>query len=426
MEKNEDNSTKKPKKHYGYRVICRVRPLLQREIAYEADKPNTDGANLTILNARAVSLTLSNEKPPIMFQFHKVLPPDTTAQDFFESIGKPAVHNLLVGVSNTILAYGQTGSGKTYSIFGPDNSNGLVPLSGHHLFALINDRPAEKYTITCSYYEIYNESLTDVLTPSGSLRIREELERGIYVEGLSEERVTSASELDALIKRGNLSRLINCTRMGTMSSRSHAVVQINLRRETDDNVVTATSATSSLIFVDLAGSERNKKTGVTEAILNEVRNINKSLASLKNCVFALNSKGRHVPYRDSKLTRILTTSLRGDHKTTFIVTCTSHYTSIEETLCTLRFGKVAHTPHLGPIVIELRTVLNPVDRGLFGLLPAELVLIIMQDLTRDLLSYKQSVWLTTQLNARRLPNKPYNELWEDLIALGKCAVPFTV
>jgi hypothetical protein len=112
--------------------------------------------------------------------------------------------------------------------------------------------------------------------------------------------------------------------MGTMSSRSHAVVQINLRRESDDNVVTATSATSSLIFVDLAGSERTKKTGVTEAILNEVtspskmpiliasmqvRNINKSLASLKNCVFALNSKGRHVPYRDSKLTRILTVIL---------------------------------------------------------------------------------------------------------------------
>merc|ERR1712137_958431 len=190
--------------------------------------------------------------------------------------------------------------------------------------------------------EIYKENVRDLLHPSApTLSVRESPTKGVYVEGLTEEYVASEEDITELIQLGERSRSVSSTKMNQRSSRSHSlfIIIVEQKNLADDSV-----KIGRLNLIDLAGSEKVGKTGATGNTLEEAKKINQSLSALGNCIHALTEAKRgHVPYRDSKLTRILQESLGGNTKTTLVITASPHVFNAEETLSSLRFGARAKT-----------------------------------------------------------------------------------
>ena len=212
-------------------------------------------------------------------------------------MAKEIVENCLEGYNGTIFAYGQTGSGKTFTIQGPtedvgpeNEDRGLMPRSFEYMFYNLNR--LEKlgnfeYLVTCSYLEIYNESIQDLLDPSTQvLKLREDIQKGVYVEGATEVSVRSPSEMTEIVKKGTWNRHISCTEMNKDSSRSHAVMTLHIESKKFDEGVSKFT-TSSFHIIDLAGSERAKRTNAGGAVLKEAGSINKSLSILGNVINCL-------------------------------------------------------------------------------------------------------------------------------------------
>ena len=248
-----------------------------------------------------------------------------------------------MGYNGTVLAYGQTGSGKTYSMMGVlDDAvqSGLIPRSAAQIFeAILQADPGTVFTIKCSMMEIYKETLKDLLYPSDQkLKIKKTLE-GITVEGLTEEYVASEDELLERIAYGQENRTTACTKMNSRSSRSHQLFIIKVRQQMEDGL----EKTGTLNLVDLAGSEKVNSSGVTGTGLEEAKKINLSLSMLGHVIQKLSIGSSHIPYRDSKLTRILQESLGGNFKTRLLVACSPHVRNVEETISTLKFAQRAKT-----------------------------------------------------------------------------------
>jgi kinesin family protein 5 len=267
-----------------------------------------------------------------------VFPPDTPQEAVYDCTAKPLVLLLLQGFNATVLVYGQTGSGKTYTMSGTEAQPGIIRRANETLFATI--REAERrleFTLKASFFEIYNERITDLLEPSNqTLRIREDKYKGIYIPELTEAFIASAADLPAFHTRSNINCRIAQTHMGQCSSRAHSLVLLTV---THTSNVDFTAKTGKLWLVDLAGSERVSKTVATGARLQEAANINRSLSTLGTIILALtDGKSTHIPYRDSKLTRILQDSFGGNAHTTLILTCSPSSFNESETTSTLRFG----------------------------------------------------------------------------------------
>jgi kinesin family member 6/9 len=225
------------------------------------------------------------------------------------------VRSVAQGYNGTVMVYGQTGAGKTYTMSGGTGNyktRGCIPRSIQEIFAEVNSRPDQAYTIRLSYLEIYNEALYDLLSPSGvvtdgsnELQILEDSKGGISVKGLTLAVASTEEEAMNLFFEGETNRAIAEHMMNSSSSRSHCILTIYVesrsRVESADRVLS-----SKLNLVDLAGSERVTKTHSTGAILREAMYINKSLSFLEQCVNALSDRGRdHVPFRQSRLTHFL-------------------------------------------------------------------------------------------------------------------------
>ena len=257
----------------------------------------------------------------------------------YEFIGGPTVSDVLDGYNGTIFAYGQTGSGKTYTMIGDiyDNTNkGIIPRSISSIFSSASKAPLDiEFTLKVSMLEIYKERLRDLLGGSEELKIKECPIKGIYVYGLTEIFVATEAELLAAIETGEKQRTVASTRMNQLSSRSHQLFTIEIRQKFSNE----TEKKGVLNLIDLAGSEKIKD--VTGGNLDETKKINLSLSALGNVIHALTSMSDHVPYRDSKLTRLLQESLGGNYKTSLIITCSPHSKNIEETINTLKFAQRA-------------------------------------------------------------------------------------
>lgn len=217
-------------------------------------------------------------------------------------------------------------------------TKGIIPRIVEQIFASILASPGNiEYTVRVSYMEIYMERIRDLLNPANdNLPVHEEKSRGVYVKGLLEIYVSSVQEVYEVMRRGGAARAVAATNMNQESSRSHSifVVQINQK-----NVETGSQKAGYLYLVDLAGSEKVGKTGASGQTLEEAKKINKSLSALGMVINALtDGKSTHVPYRDSKLTRILQESLGGNSRTTLIINCSPSSYNDDETLSTLRFG----------------------------------------------------------------------------------------
>ena len=273
----------------------------------------------------------------------------------FEDLGIEVLDNAFQGYHVCLFAYGQTGSGKSYSIVGYNKNEGIIPMACREIFRRISDaqsKPSNKavYEVTVSMLEIYNENVQDLfINPNkrqkGGLKIRED-KGEVFVEGLTKIPVSSYQDIEEQINIGTSNRTIGATNMNATSSRAHTVTTITFKQTVYENEKPLNQKRSDINLVDLAGSERQSGTGATGDRLQEGSNINKSLSFLGKWISVLAEKSTGqgkagslvVPYRESKLTRILQNALGGNSKTSMIAALSPASVNYEETLSTLRYA----------------------------------------------------------------------------------------
>ncbi|XP_038142186.1 kinesin-like protein KIF15-B [Cyprinodon tularosa] len=357
------------------KVFVRVRPLTK------GTGLTTDGDQSLCLNVSSPNTIRLLSKPePRTFTYDHVADMDTSQDAVFNSVAKNIVESCMNGYNGTIFAYGQTGSGKTFTMLGPseldnftDELRGVIPRSFEYLFFLIG-REVEKsglsksFLCKCSFIEIYNEQIYDLLdSASASLFLRENIKKGVFVEGAVEKFVNSAAEAYQVLSTGWRNRRVASTSMNRESSRSHAVFTMIVEsKESLNDVVNIRR--SQLNLVDLAGSERQKDTHTEGSRLKEASSINRSLMCLGQVIMALvdvsNGKSRHICYRESKLTFLLKDSLGGNAKTYIIANVHPGSKCFGETLSTLQFAQRAK-------LIKNKAVINEDTQGNVKQLQAE-------------------------------------------------------
>ncbi|GMH64629.1 hypothetical protein TL16_g04008 [Triparma laevis f. inornata] len=285
-------------------------------------------------------------EPPKNFTFDAVFSSKSTQRSIYDTCAAPIVKSALEGYNGTIFAYGQTGAGKTHTMEGypdPPEMRGIIPNAFQHIFDHVALGENEKYLVRASYFEIYNEQIRDLLSkdPKNSLELKESVDTGVYVKDLTSFVVKSTSEIDHVMQAGKKNRSVGETLMNQASSRSHSVFTIVIECCSSDDRGEHIRV-GKLNLVDLAGSERQGKTGATGERLKEATKINLSLSALGNVISALiDGKSQHIPYRDSKLTRILQDSLGGNTKTLMCANAGPAGYNYDETISTLRYANRA-------------------------------------------------------------------------------------
>ena len=318
-------------------VICRFRPMnnLEKTTGNEQVCDFTSPTSLTFHSSR--------EKNVYRFIFDRIFPPSSTQQDIYDFGVKGIIDSVLDGYNGTVLAYGQTSSGKTYTMQGEmdeERTQGIIPRMINHVFKHIYKNEGTDFMIKVSMIEIYQEKIRDLFDVSKvNLNIREDTIKGIYVDGASERYVGCPNDVLALLEMGSANRAQAATNMNEHSSRSHSIFILTINQT---NKAEGVSKVGKLYLVDLAGSEKISKTGATGHTLEEAKIINKSLTTLGRVINNLtDGKSTHIPYRESKLTRVLQESLGGNSKTCLIITCSPSIFNESESLSTLRFGERA-------------------------------------------------------------------------------------
>ncbi|OCF35334.1 kinesin [Kwoniella heveanensis BCC8398] len=322
------------------KVVCRFRPMNRMETESKSETCVDISSDYTTVQLKNSTSLAGPEKDG--FTFDRVFDTSTRQDEIFDWGVKGIVEDVMTGFNGTLFCYGQTGSGKTYTMMGADIENpalkGLIPRIVEQIFAsILSADSVIEYTVKVSYMEIYMEKIKDLLAPQNdNLSIHEDKARGVYVKNLTDVYVGSEAEVYKVMKAGGSSRAVSSTNMNAESSRSHSIFVIGIHQR---NTETGSQKSGNLYLVDLAGSEKVGKTGATGQTLEEAKKINKSLSALGMVINSLtDGKSSHVPYRDSKLTRILQESLGGNSRTTLIINCSPATYNEAETLSTLRFG----------------------------------------------------------------------------------------
>jgi kinesin family protein 5 len=312
----------------------------------------------------------SAHSPPFKCALDRIFPDTASQESVYAVTAEPLIDAVFEGFNSTILTYGQTGSGKTYTMTGTLGNKceeGVIPRMVTAVFDRIESASEVlEFTMKLGYCEIYMERIKDLLDPvKNNLKVHEDKTRGVFISNLTEQYVTEEEEVYELMKVGNENREVGATLMNEGSSRSHAIFILTLSQS---NTLDFSAKSSKLYLVDLAGSEKVGKTGAEGRRLDEAKLINKSLSTLGLVIYSLtDSKVTHVPYRDSKLTRVLQDSLGGNAKTTLIITCSPSPYNAAETLDTLRFGVRAKSIRNQPKVnkelsiTELKMLLSKAD-----------------------------------------------------------------
>eukprot|EP01059_Diplonema_ambulator_P015028 TRINITY_DN26115_c0_g1_i1.p1 TRINITY_DN26115_c0_g1~~TRINITY_DN26115_c0_g1_i1.p1 ORF type:complete len:1197 (+),score=518.41 TRINITY_DN26115_c0_g1_i1:30-3593(+) len=344
------------------KVAVRVRPQLEKEDAEQARSCTK------IIDRRQILLGKDRA-----FTFDSLFGPESTQQDVFDECVAPLLQQFFKGYNCTILAYGQTGAGKTHTMGTGDLTNvvpeaqGIVPRVVNVMFEHLEKWKADAtaagknttYSCKVSYLEIYNETLKDLLRPSTTakhIQIREDTSGGIVVTGIHEQEVESVEDLMEQLDAGTVSRTTGSTLMNEQSSRSHSILTIFVEKRVQDGSPNDDVTVAKLHLVDLAGSERNKKTQAVGQRFKESISINAGLLALGNVISILGEQSKngdkklHVPYRDSKLTRLLQDTLGGNASTVMIACISPADTNIEESLNTLKYANRAKNIRNKPII----------------------------------------------------------------------------
>lgn len=317
------------------KVCCRFRPHSNLE------RTSNGRTCVEVLDTTSVHIPVSDHT----FLFDRVFRWDASQKEVYDHAAKPVINAVLKGFNGTVLAYGQTASGKTYTMEGPDiedkHAQGVIPRMVWSIFnGIYHSDEHIEFLVKVSIVEIYNERIRDLLDPKkDNLKIHEDKARGVFIGEVTESYVGSEGEIFDAMRAGHYNRSWAVTNMNEHSSRSHLVFMLTIEQK---NLHDRSVKVGKLHLVDLAGSEKVAKTGASGDRLDEAKNINRSLSALGNVINALTDKKvSHVPYRDSKLTRVLQESLGGNAKTSLIVTCSPSNYNEQETLSTLRFGQRA-------------------------------------------------------------------------------------
>ncbi|XP_014707255.2 kinesin-1 heavy chain [Equus asinus] len=315
------------------KVMCRFRPLNESEVN-RGDK--------YVAKFQGEDTVMIASKP---YAFDRVFQSNTSQEQVYNDCAKKIVKDVLEGYNGTIFAYGQTSSGKTHTMEGKlhdPEGMGIIPRIVQDIFNYIYSMDENlEFHIKVSYFEIYLDKIRDLLDVSKTnLSVHEDKNRVPYVKGCTERFVCSPDEVMDTIDEGKSNRHVAVTNMNEHSSRSHSIFLINVKQE---NTQTEQKLSGKLYLVDLAGSEKVSKTGAEGAVLDEAKNINKSLSALGNVISALAEGSTYVPYRDSKMTRILQDSLGGNCRTTIVICCSPSSYNESETKSTLLFGQRAKT-----------------------------------------------------------------------------------
>ncbi|XP_063040301.1 kinesin-like protein KIF28P [Engraulis encrasicolus] len=333
----------------------------------------------------------------------------------FNDLGQGILENALQGYNATLLAYGQTGSGKSYSMVGYGPNKGLVPTLCQRLFQAVK---ANQDTCQCqvlfSMLEIYNEQVIDLLSKGGrspaGLRVREEQQRGFYVEGLRRVPCDSAAQVEQLMEQGTRTRTTATTHMNANSSRSHMLIIAQLKQIFSKENITKQS---NINLVDLAGSERQRCSGPEADRLKEGTAINVSLTTLGNVISsladaALGKKVVHIPYRDSVLTKLLQSALGGNSRTVMIATLSPSDICYEESLSTLRYAERAKRIQNKAVVNE-----SPTERLVKELKAENAKLQLrLSRLGQDARKEEESKELRRLLSHNEMQIKAIQTLWE--------------
>eukprot|EP01063_Lacrimia_lanifica_P024508 TRINITY_DN323_c0_g4_i1.p1 TRINITY_DN323_c0_g4~~TRINITY_DN323_c0_g4_i1.p1 ORF type:complete len:961 (+),score=404.01 TRINITY_DN323_c0_g4_i1:143-3025(+) len=345
----------------NFKVVIRVRPPAPRELELDGNfysivriPPDEENQTITIIEHLDTEDGRGGVYSSQVFTFDRVYSQNASQKEVYENTARPAVEAVLAGYNSTMIAYGQTGTGKTYTMEGVGREKGIIPRATEDIFEYIKSCAENKrFQVRASYMQIYNEVISDLLRPCAQgLSVREGKDKGVYVKQLSSWPVRSPQEICLLMERGGRERVTGNTKMSELSSRSHAVFRIVVRETTmegdGESEQVSRVKVGQLNIVDLAGSEKVRQTGATGQRLEESKYINRSLSHLGNVIAALTSNSardpgyrQHVPYRDSKLTRILEDSLGGNCKTTMIATISPAPESYTESLSTLKYANRA-------------------------------------------------------------------------------------
>jgi len=338
------------------KVAVRIRPL--------NDKEANEGCQAVLEQVQGEpQVYIQNTDPVKSFTYDYAYGGSDSNEEVYEGAVKKIVKQLFTGYNVTVLAYGQTGSGKTHSMGTAYNASddpalhGVIPRSVRDIFRYILDNSDKSFRVGVSFMELYNEQLFDLLSTKPRredtiVDIREDGNKGIKIPGLTEMDITSVEQTMALLEKASEGRVTAATAMNARSSRSHAIFTLSIesRTKTDGKLLTF----SKFHMVDLAGSERQKKTKAKGERLKEGININMGLLSLGNVISALGEENRgansHIPYRDSKLTRLLQDSLGGNSHTLMIACVSPADSNLEETISTLRYADRARKIKNKPIV----------------------------------------------------------------------------
>ena len=340
----------KPKKSECVKVAIRVRPMNAREkaensqICVEVDQTNN---TVSVTSPKADTKT---------FQFDFVYPMDSTQRQVYDEVAFPIVDSIFQGYNGTVFAYGQTGCGKTFTMMGvvnDPNLRGVIPNAFEHIFGFIqSEGTSKRFLVRCSFVEIYNEEVRDLLTKNDkALDVREDPKKGTFVKDLSYVTLSNTKDISKCLDRGNANRHVGATSMNDQSSRSHSLFTVYLEIEEGDDR-NKKIRTGKLNLVDLAGSERVGKTNATGKTFDEGKKINLSLTALGSVIDALSSNRKHIPYKDSKLTRLLSDSLGGNTKTVMFANVSPASFNYDETVGTLRYASRAKLIKNAPKVNE--------------------------------------------------------------------------
>uniref|UniRef100_A0A452FUR8 Kinesin-like protein KIF17 n=1 Tax=Capra hircus TaxID=9925 RepID=A0A452FUR8_CAPHI len=337
------------------KVVVRCRPMNQRERELNC-RPV-----VTVDSARGqcfIQNPGAADQPPKQFTFDGAYYMDHFTEQIYNEIAYPLVEGVTEGYNGTIFAYGQTGSGKSFTMQGlPDPAchRGIIPRAFEHVFESVQCAENTKFLVRASYLEIYNEDVRDLLGTDAKqkLELKEHPEKGVYVKGLSIHTVRSVAQCERIVEAGCKNRSVGCTLMNKDSSRSHSIFTISIEIYAVDERGKDHLRAGKLNLVDLAGSERQSKTGATGERLKEATKINLSLSALGNVISALvDGRCRHIPYRDSKLTRLLQDSLGGNTKTLMVACLSPADNNYDETLSTLRYANRAKNIRNKPRINE--------------------------------------------------------------------------
>jgi len=326
------------------KVAIRVRPMN----AHEKEQNSTLCVEVDTVN-NTVSVTKTDTKT---FQFDYVYPMETTQRQIYDEVAFPIVDSIFQGYNGTIFAYGQTGCGKTFTMMGiVDNPDlkGIIPNAFSHIFGFIKtEGESKKFLVRCSFVEIYNEEVRDLLVnKSTKLDIREDPKKGTFVKDLTYVTLKDTQDIQKCLDRGNKNRHVGQTSMNDQSSRSHSLFTVYLEIEENGKI-----RSGKLNLVDLAGSERVGKTNATGQTFDEGKKINLSLTALGSVIDALSFNRKHIPYKDSKLTRLLADSLGGNTKTVMFANISPASYNYDETVGTLRYASRAKLIKNAPKINE--------------------------------------------------------------------------